>query len=252
MNKPPPGKHPAPVHDDRPAAGFRTGMVAGVLAALAVAGILAGFTVLFSACGRGRRDHAGAARGAAGPCRSGPGGRPGLARTARRVRRGPRCRTGRARALEDNVAALQVQAGQLRDRLAFYDQLFPAGPAGTLSIRAAEITRVPAGLRYRVLLMRSARPGLAPFVGSVAVRRDRNAGRRRSPPATRAAPDGGRAGFDRRRHGARGDGDAILGASKAVTGDPAGQAAKTMTAVCRRATPPERAAGGRQHWCRWR
>jgi hypothetical protein len=71
------------------------------------------------------------------------------------------------RALEDNLAALQVQAGQLRDRLAFYDQLLPAGPAGTVSIRAVEITRVPAGLRYRVLLMRSARPGLPPFIGAL-------------------------------------------------------------------------------------
>jgi hypothetical protein len=71
------------------------------------------------------------------------------------------------RALEDNLSALQVQAGQLRDRLAFYDQLLPAGPAGTVSIRAVEITRVPAGLRYRVLLMRSARPGLPPFTGAL-------------------------------------------------------------------------------------
>ncbi|ANN80703.1 hypothetical protein BAU07_22650 [Bordetella flabilis] len=71
------------------------------------------------------------------------------------------------RALEDNLSALQVQAGQLRDRVAFYDQLLPAGPAGTVSIRAVEMTRVPAGLRYRVLLMRSARPGLPPFTGAL-------------------------------------------------------------------------------------
>jgi hypothetical protein len=71
------------------------------------------------------------------------------------------------RTLEDSLAALQTQAGQLRDRLAFYDQLFPAGPAGTVSIRALEISHIPAGLRYRVLLMRSARPGLAPFVGAL-------------------------------------------------------------------------------------
>jgi hypothetical protein len=71
------------------------------------------------------------------------------------------------RTLEDSLAALQAQAGQLRDRLAFYDQLFPAGPAGTVSIRALEISHIPAGLRYRVLLMRSARPGIAPFVGGL-------------------------------------------------------------------------------------
>lgn len=71
------------------------------------------------------------------------------------------------RAQEANLAALQAQAGQLRDRLAFYDQLLPAGPAGTISIRAVEATRVSAGLRYRVLLMRSARPGLAPFTGAL-------------------------------------------------------------------------------------
>lgn len=69
------------------------------------------------------------------------------------------------RALEANLATLQEQAGQLRDRLAFYDQLFPAGPAGTVSIRAAEIARVAGGLQYRVLLMRSARPGSPPFTG---------------------------------------------------------------------------------------
>jgi hypothetical protein len=74
---------------------------------------------------------------------------------------------GARRALEDSLAALQVQASQLRDRLAFYDQLFPAGPAGTVSIRAIDIARVPSGLRYRVLLMRSARPGSPPFVGGL-------------------------------------------------------------------------------------
>jgi hypothetical protein len=71
------------------------------------------------------------------------------------------------RALEDNLSALQAQAGQLRDRLAFYDQLLPAGPAGTVSIRAVEMTRVPAGLRYRVLLMRSAHTGLPQFSGAL-------------------------------------------------------------------------------------
>ncbi|ARP87927.1 DUF6776 family protein [Bordetella genomosp. 9] len=71
------------------------------------------------------------------------------------------------RALENSLGALQTQAGELRDRLAFYDQLLPAGPAGTVTLRAVQLVRVPSGLRYRVLLMRAVRPGQPPFVGAL-------------------------------------------------------------------------------------
>ncbi|CAM3588540.1 hypothetical protein BOSP111201_14155 [Bordetella sputigena] len=145
----------------------RLGMVAGVLAILVVVGgLAAGVTLLWPAVS----DRA-AAQAQIAALRAqlaaeqaqvqALGGQLAASDADLAVERAAR------RALEDSLAALQVQAGQLRDRLAFYDQLLPAGPAGTLSIRAVEITRIPAGLRYRVLLMRSARPGLAPFVGSL-------------------------------------------------------------------------------------
>ncbi|WP_066632279.1 DUF6776 family protein [Bordetella sp. H567] len=159
--------HPTPRRDTQPAAGFRIGVLVGVLATLVMAAILAGVIVLFQPAGAD--GPAMQARLAALQARAEQGqadiqalrGQLAASDADLAVERAAR------RGLEDNVAALQVQAGQLRDRLAFYDQLLPAGPAGTLSIRAVEFTHVPAGLRYRVLLMRSARPGLAPFVGSL-------------------------------------------------------------------------------------
>lgn len=146
--------------------GFRASALAGVLAVLALAGILTGFFVLFRPATDGAAEQA---RLAALQARADQNQAQVQALRGQLAASDADLAVERAarRTLEDSLAALQAQAGQLRDRLAFYDQLFPAGPAGTVSIRAVEIARVPAGLRYRVLLMRSARPGLAPFVGSL-------------------------------------------------------------------------------------
>ncbi|OWT75568.1 hypothetical protein CEY04_18540 [Achromobacter sp. HZ28] len=59
------------------------------------------------------------------------------------------------------------QLGTLRDRLAFYEQLLPPGPGGVVSVRGLDVEHTADGLSYRVLLMRSARSGSPPFVGSL-------------------------------------------------------------------------------------
>lgn len=60
------------------------------------------------------------------------------------------------RTLQDTMAALQQQLGQVRDQLAFYEQLIPPGPAGAVAIRAFDIQADGDQLRYRVLLTRNA------------------------------------------------------------------------------------------------
>ncbi|HTK00581.1 MAG TPA: DUF6776 family protein [Bordetella sp.] len=167
MNSDEPDVHPAPAQRLRSGPGFRAGVIVGVLAVLALAGVVGAVAVLFpfsgadgaTAAARLAMLQAQASQGLAQV--QGLRGQLAASDADLAVERAAR------HALEDNLAELQTQAGQLRDRLAFYDQLFPAGPAGTVSIRAVEITRVPSGLRYRVLLMRSARPGLAPFTGGL-------------------------------------------------------------------------------------
>ena len=54
----------------------------------------------------------------------------------------------------------------VRDQLAFYEQLLPPGPEGSVDIRGAQVERGQ-GLRYKVLLMRSGRNGGAPFSGAL-------------------------------------------------------------------------------------
>lgn len=152
--------------DARSDRGFRLGLIAGAVGALVTAAILAAIVVLLwpARQGASAQEQLAALQSQAAQDQaqvSALRGQLAASDAELAVERAAR------RTLEDSVAALQAQAGQLRDRLAFYDQLFPAGPAGTVSMRAVEIARVPAGLRYRVLLMRSARPGLAPFVGSL-------------------------------------------------------------------------------------
>lgn len=71
------------------------------------------------------------------------------------------------RELDEQMRAAQADAGQLRDRLAFYEQLLPPGPEGTVDVRRFDLESQPQGLRYRVLLMRSGRAGSAPFVGTL-------------------------------------------------------------------------------------
>lgn len=67
--------------------------------------------------------------------------------------------------LETQVLAQQTELGRVRDQLAFYEQLLPPGPQGSLDIRAASFARQGVGLRYRVLLMRNGHNAEKPFGG---------------------------------------------------------------------------------------
>lgn len=69
--------------------------------------------------------------------------------------------------LETQLRAAQAEVGRVRDQLAFYEQLLPAGPEGSVDIRGVQIDREGGGLRYKVLLMRSGRSGGAPFAGAL-------------------------------------------------------------------------------------
>ncbi len=67
------------------------------------------------------------------------------------------------RAAKDQLAAdlraAHKEMGDLRNDLAFFDQLIPMDPRqAQVSIRSAELERQGDGLRYRVLLMRAGRP----------------------------------------------------------------------------------------------
>ncbi len=57
--------------------------------------------------------------------------------------------------LETSLQAAQAELGQARDQLAFFDQLLPPGPQGSISIRAFDIEQLGPALQYRVLLMRN-------------------------------------------------------------------------------------------------
>ncbi|WP_233213911.1 DUF6776 family protein [Pollutimonas nitritireducens] len=57
--------------------------------------------------------------------------------------------------LEASLLASQAELGLARDKLAFFDQLMPPGPAGSVSIRALDIEPQGPILQYRVLLMRN-------------------------------------------------------------------------------------------------
>ncbi|CAM5782982.1 DUF6776 family protein [Castellaniella caeni] len=72
---------------------------------------------------------------------------------------------GTQRALQDKVAQLQQQLGQVRDQLAFYEQLIPPGPAGAVAVRAFDVQPEGDFLHYRVLLSRNAAAGAQPFKG---------------------------------------------------------------------------------------
>lgn len=69
--------------------------------------------------------------------------------------------------LEAQLRAAQAEVGRVRDQLAFYEQLLPAGPEGSVDIRGVQIDREGGGLRYKVLLMRSGRNGGTPFAGAL-------------------------------------------------------------------------------------
>lgn len=61
--------------------------------------------------------------------------------------------------LEKNLKQLQLELGLSKDHLAFYEQLLPPGPQGSIAVRAVELERNGVNLNYRVLLMRSGKPG---------------------------------------------------------------------------------------------
>ncbi len=63
------------------------------------------------------------------------------------------------KALENTLQDTQTELGQARDQLAFFNQLFPPGPAGAVSIRALDIQQAGPNLQYRALLMRSGATG---------------------------------------------------------------------------------------------
>jgi hypothetical protein len=69
--------------------------------------------------------------------------------------------------LETQLHAAQAEIGRVRDQLAFYEQLLPPGPEGSVDIRGVQIDREGGGLRYKVLLMRSGRNGATPFAGAL-------------------------------------------------------------------------------------
>ncbi|WP_459616879.1 DUF6776 family protein [Bordetella sp. 2513F-2] len=68
--------------------------------------------------------------------------------------------------LEAQLRAAQAESGRLRDQLAFYEQLLPPGPEGSVDLRAVEVQHAGAGLRYKILLMRSGRSE-QPFSGAL-------------------------------------------------------------------------------------
>jgi hypothetical protein len=61
--------------------------------------------------------------------------------------------------LEKTLSDSQRELGQLKDNLAFYEQLLPPGPQGVIDLRAVDIVMQGQALSYRVLLMRSGKPG---------------------------------------------------------------------------------------------
>lgn len=61
--------------------------------------------------------------------------------------------------LEESIQRIQGDLAKANERLAFYDQLLPPGPSGSVSIRALSIKFNGAFLAYRVLLTRNAQAG---------------------------------------------------------------------------------------------
>jgi hypothetical protein len=61
--------------------------------------------------------------------------------------------------LEKNLYDSQRDLGRLKDHLAFYEQLLPPGPQGAIDLRAIDVSLQGDALSYRVLLMRSGKPG---------------------------------------------------------------------------------------------
>lgn len=63
--------------------------------------------------------------------------------------------------LEKSLQSTQADLAHTREQLAFYEQLLPPGPSGSVSIRALDISRRGDLLAYKVLLQRNATEGKA-------------------------------------------------------------------------------------------
>lgn len=63
--------------------------------------------------------------------------------------------------LEKSLLSTQSELAQTREQLAFYEQLLPPGPSGSVSVRALELGRRGDLLEYKVLLQRNATEGKA-------------------------------------------------------------------------------------------
>lgn len=72
---------------------------------------------------------------------------------------------GTRQGLESALKTAQTELSQVREKIAFFDQLLPAGPGGSVSIRGLDISRQDAILFYRVLLTRQAPANGAAFDG---------------------------------------------------------------------------------------
>lgn len=70
-------------------------------------------------------------------------------------------------ALARTAETQDAELSRLRDQLAFYEQLLPPGPPGTVAIRAIDLSQTTDALRYRVLLMRGGRPAGDTFSGKL-------------------------------------------------------------------------------------
>lgn len=57
--------------------------------------------------------------------------------------------------LEKSLSQTQSELDYVRDQLAFFEELLPSGPAGSIRLRAVDLDREETGLSYRVLMMRS-------------------------------------------------------------------------------------------------
>ncbi len=63
--------------------------------------------------------------------------------------------------LEKSLLSTQTELAQTREQLAFYEQLLPPGPSGSVTVRALDISQRGDLLEYKVLLQRNAPEGKA-------------------------------------------------------------------------------------------
>lgn len=70
------------------------------------------------------------------------------------------------RGLETTLQAVQAELGAAHDQMAFFEELLPPGPVGSVSIRGLDIQRKGRTVEYKVLLMRRG-ASTKPFEGSL-------------------------------------------------------------------------------------